>query len=468
MSFVRQSKYRHVFGAEAKLQYQFLELRPYVSAWDSNWVAASSQYFAFSSLGGGGAVHILKYEQAGKLKGKEVIIDAHSGKMQDLNFSPFNPLLLGTCAMDLDAKIWLLPKETIDKKSTFNEPAVTLSGHDKRVGMIKFHPTADNTVMTGAADGLIKFWDIESGKEALNIDCLETSQAHDLAFNKNGSQFVFTSKDKYLKICDPRTNKLAATTEGHQGTRGSRCLWMGNHDKIFTCGSTKLSERDYMLWDPRNFDKPMISQVIDVGAGMIMPFYDEDSSMLFLAGKGDGNIRYFEIVPDDQFFYLVDAFKSTKAQLGMAMCPKYMLDTTQCETTRLLKLLSDSIVPLSFCVPRKATYFQSDIYPDTAGPQPAMTHQEWIEGKDADPIMISLDPKKNPDLAEMLVKTTDFSSSQEKSAPKTKLPKVVSDPKSLAAQNEQFRERIETLEKENFALVEEVALLKEQLAGKSE
>ena len=467
MSFVRQSKYRHVFGAEAKLQFQYTELRPYVSAWDSNWVAASSQYFAFSSLGGGGACHILKYDQTGKQKGKEVIIDAHSGKMQDLNFSPFNPLLLGTAAMDLEAKIWSLPKDGIDKKTTINEPAVVLQGHDKKVGIIKFHPTAANTVVTAAQDSTVKFWDIESGKESISVDCLDTPICHDIAFNKNGSQFAFTSKDKKFKLCDPRSNKITVETEGHQGTRGSRCLWMTGLDKLFSCGSTKLSEREYMLWDPRNMEKPMVQQILDVGAGMVMPFYDEDTSMLYLAGKGDGNIRFFEIVPDDPYFHLVDAFKSTKAQLGMAMCPKYMLDTSTCEVTRLLKLLSDSVVPLSFCVPRKATYFQSDIYPDTLAPEAVLTHEEWVGGKDEDPKLMSLDPKKNPDLADMLVKaSSDFVSNQEKTAPKTKLPKVVTDPKSLAKQNEQFRERIDALEKEKFDLEAQVAELKKQLEEK--
>ena len=31
------------------------------------------------------------------------------------------------------------------------------------------------------------------------------------------------------------------------------------------------------------------------GAGVILPFYDEESSLLYLAGKGDGNIRYYEV-----------------------------------------------------------------------------------------------------------------------------------------------------------------------------
>ncbi|CAN0593918.1 unnamed protein product, partial [Laminaria digitata] len=29
--------------------------------------------------------------------------------------------------------------------------------------------------------------------------------------------------------------------------------------------------------------------------GVILPFYDDESSLLFLAGKGDGNIRYYEV-----------------------------------------------------------------------------------------------------------------------------------------------------------------------------
>lgn len=34
--------------------------------------------------------------------------------------------------------------------------------------------------------------------------------------------------------------------------------------------------------------------------------------------------------------------------------------------------------------------FQEDLYPDTAGDQPAISAEEWIAGKDAEPILISL------------------------------------------------------------------------------
>ena len=34
--------------------------------------------------------------------------------------------------------------------------------------------------------------------------------------------------------------------------------------------------------------------------------------------------------------------------------------------------------------------FQEDLYPDTAGDQPAISAEDWFAGKDAEPILISL------------------------------------------------------------------------------
>lgn len=41
-------------------------------------------------------------------------------------------------------------------------------------------------------------------------------------------------------------------------------------------------------------------------------------------------------------------------------------------------------------VPRKSELFQEDLYPDTLGDSSALTAEEWMEGKDAEPILISL------------------------------------------------------------------------------
>lgn len=41
-------------------------------------------------------------------------------------------------------------------------------------------------------------------------------------------------------------------------------------------------------------------------------------------------------------------------------------------------------------MPPKSDLFQKDIYPDTAGLEPALQAEEWIAGQDAPPLLVSL------------------------------------------------------------------------------
>lgn len=41
-------------------------------------------------------------------------------------------------------------------------------------------------------------------------------------------------------------------------------------------------------------------------------------------------------------------------------------------------------------MPAQSDLFQEDLYPDTIGPEPSAEADEWFEGKDAPPILISL------------------------------------------------------------------------------
>lgn len=47
------------------------------------------------------------------------------------------------------------------------------------------------------------------------------------------------------------------------------------------------------------------------------------------------------------------------------------------------------ISPWSLSLPQ-SDLFQDDLYPDTPGPEPALEADEWLSGKDAEPILISL------------------------------------------------------------------------------
>ena len=113
----------------------------------------------------------------------------------------------------------------------------------------------------------------------------------------------------------------------------------------------------------------------------MLPFFDADTNMLYLAGKGDTNIRYFEIDDEPPYQYFVNQFIGKEPQRGCAFVPKKGLDTGNCEIMRFLRLTQNAVEPVTFSVPRKGEQFRSDLYPDTCAGRASLKSAEWFEGR---------------------------------------------------------------------------------------
>jgi coronin-1B/1C/6 len=152
-----------------------------------------------------------------------------------------------------------------------------------------------------------------------------------------------------------------------------------------------MSDRQLALWDIRTAAQPVGGfQMLDSISGVCIPFWDEGTQCLFLAGKGDGNIRYYEY-ENDQFEDLSE-YKSADAQRGVAFLPKRGVNLHENEVARAYKTVNDTYIePISFIVPRRAESFQEDIYPPTTGLKPAVSGKEWFDGADGIPPKISLE-----------------------------------------------------------------------------
>jgi len=275
-------------------------------------------------------------------------------------------------------------------KENLIEPLQTLNGHKRKVGTVKFSPTANNILATTSTDYSVKIWDIEKGRDVLSVDAQHSDIIQSADWNRNGSLLATTCKDKKVRIVDPRDNKVIQESEGHQGIKGSRVIFIG--DKLFTVGFSKHNEREYFIWDPRDLKNKLSSQSVDSASGLLMPFYDEDTKILFLGGKGDGNIRYYEIVEEAPYIHFLSEFKSNTPQRGLAALPKRACNVSENEIVKLLKIGTKTLEPISFQVPRKSDIFQDDIFPDTFAGEPALTADEWLAGKNADPKTTSLAP----------------------------------------------------------------------------
>lgn len=130
---------------------------------------------------------------------------------------------------------------------------------------------------------------------------------------------------------------------------------------------------------------------LDSSNGVMFPMYDPDTNLVYLCGKGDSVIRYFEITPEVPFVHYINTFQLPDPQRGIGMMPKRGVDVTTCEITRFYRLNNSGFCQIiTMTVPRKSELFQEDLYPDTPGDIPALTAEEWWEGQSKEPILMSL------------------------------------------------------------------------------
>lgn len=148
-----------------------------------------------------------------------------------------------------------------------------------------------------------------------------------MEWSHNGSLLGCTTKDKQVFIFDPRKDGPALQATAHEGARPQKLLWLGDSQTVFTAGFSKLSERQYGIWDVRDFSQPLIMKKLDDLAGIPFPFFDEDNRVLYVAGKGESAIPFFQYSTESpNYIDYLHAYKGREPQKGFSFMPKKVLD----------------------------------------------------------------------------------------------------------------------------------------------
>jgi len=374
---------------------------------EQQYIKASTKYWAVAMFGGGGPLVLGRHDRPGRFEdGISPILKGHSGTVLDMDWSPFDDSMLATASEDATIKLWSIPDdwEPTDetglgkKGDDFSDSLLDLEGHRKKVTLCRFHPTASNTMLSTSADHTVKVWDIEAGSAVSSLECSNLTQ--DIVWDVHGDNYATSNKDKSVKIVDARTGTETSVIETcHEGSKSTKIQWLdsdGASGKFLTTGANKQSGREMKVWDLKNLSQPLQVEAVDTASGALMPLYDIDTKVIYLCGKGDGQIRLYEFdeSKEPHLHKLNDGFRSTTPGKGYCMVPKRGLDIMDCETTRLLKITNtDGIHPLKFIVPRKSEAFQDDIFPPAASTTPAHTCAEWFGGSSKMPNTMALDPK---------------------------------------------------------------------------
>ncbi|KAH6888617.1 hypothetical protein B0T10DRAFT_57612 [Thelonectria olida] len=391
--FVRASKYRHVFGKSTRKESCYDNIHISRNAWDTNLVKANPEYLSVNwDSSGGGAFAVIPLNERGKLPDQIPLFRGHTATVLDTDWNPFNDRIVASASEDGKVFIWEVPENftlhTDAEEIVDVSPIMKLTGHTRKVGQVLFNPAAENILASASGDFTIKIWDLTTGQNVLVLKHNDIVQS--LSWNASGSMLVTTSRDKKVRVWDVRQEKAVHESPGHGGAKNSRAVWLGEHNRFATTGFSRMSERQIALWEPGNPEPIGGFTMLDSISGVCMPFWDDGSNCLYLAGKGDGNIRYFEYA-NDKFEFLSE-YKSGEPQRGIAFVPRRGINVHDNEVMRAYKTVNDTYIePISFTVPRRAEVFQADIFPPATGTKPAVSAKDWLAGKTGLPAKLDLE-----------------------------------------------------------------------------
>lgn len=121
-----------------------------------------------------------KFFQVGRINADHPLVGGHKGPVLDIAWCPHNDNVIASGSEDCVVKVWHIPDHGLVK--TLTEPIVDLIYHQRRVGLVLWHPTALNVLLTAGSDNQVVIWNV--GK-IISPKC--TSCIHYLQFHENNN-----------------------------------------------------------------------------------------------------------------------------------------------------------------------------------------------------------------------------------------------------------------------------------------
>ncbi|RHY27676.1 hypothetical protein DYB32_006623 [Aphanomyces invadans] len=248
-----------------------------------------------------------------------------------------------------------------NKLSDYTNPnervVASLSGHDKGIRCVAFHPSANNVLASGAMDCTIRLWDVGAQTARQVIQKLDDAPWN-VSFNFDGTLLATISRDK--RIHDDGDAMLFIFI----GAKAQKVLWCAQHlssSTLVTVGFTARSERQVFLWDARNLLDPVCQ------------------TTLYVTGAVGGDVMA-----------LTTLFR--QRHIGKRA-------PADVEVAKFLLLTKATIEPVTLSVPRAdklKPFFQDDIYGVVRTYSTGVSPDAWFRGHDRAPSTESLNRSGMP------------------------------------------------------------------------
>mmetsp|Transcript_7337 Transcript_7337/g.20708 ORF Transcript_7337/g.20708 Transcript_7337/m.20708 type:complete len:592 (-) Transcript_7337:106-1881(-) len=160
-------------------------------------------------------------------------LTGHADKVGTIHCSPSDPARAVSGSADRTIKIWNLNRGYVDRTivchSSINAVTTTMDGQ---------------IVISGHFDGVLRFWDLRSGKPVNEVTGLHGHQISSVSVCNRSNCILTSSKDDSLKLVDIASHEVVRVLRPPGHLAGRACL--SPDDKYAACG---LAEGGVCVWD---------------------------------------------------------------------------------------------------------------------------------------------------------------------------------------------------------------------------
>jgi len=348
-------------------------------------VKVNRDYVVFTAKTiGPGNLGILKTNHTGRVGNNPKCIRSHPGQ-PIFDVSSFGNLVL-TTGVDCKAHMWSISD---DIKTDVSKPEISrsLEGRPLFAG---FHPYIagigfisnkhfGKCTLRMFDDNLKDIFAITSDYDVFNI-----------AFHPLGYLLALCCSDNILRVLDIRNQKIVQECKPQELTKPhvSSSFWL-DENRVLVLGHRKGSIIGISVWNI--FEGEQLS-AWELGKSNSIPIghWDPDTKIFHQACIGESRIRMYEVKKKTAKETGISRTVSTPIR-GMAFMSKHDLDFKNVEINKAFTLGDGIVNPISFKIPRKRkAYFQDDLYTDTRSREPLMSAKDFLAGKEAKPVFVSL------------------------------------------------------------------------------
>lgn len=93
--------------------------------------------------------------QTGRVERDIPLVAGHRAAVLDLSWCPHNDDIIASASEDATVKVWQIPEGGLTKNLTDADSVVDLVAHQRRVGLVVWHPSANSILLSAGKSGRV-------------------------------------------------------------------------------------------------------------------------------------------------------------------------------------------------------------------------------------------------------------------------------------------------------------------------